>query len=524
MLGLSVAKAVSEEAQASADEAAMRRQLGLALIVVVPVVCLLLSMQARMVLATDWTAAVRAELGEATARLEIASLTSVCAGDPRPEELCGVYDAAGIAQIAAWLGIVIGVALVVSIWVGGEWTRSDRRRLLLWFRPALYATLFGAMALALVDGVAVVGSVYAAMAALLDFIWPGIVGILAVTALVVAVAMAQAARDATRSTPPLVLGTEVSADDAPELWATVHDLAAAIDAQAPEHVVLGLDPTFYVTEGGMRLPSAEVTGRAMFLSLPLCQALSTDELRAVMAHELAHFRGDDTAWSLRFYPIYRGASRSLRATHGVGGWNSIPALPARSVLSYFLERFAENERAISRDRELVADASAAEVVGQRPLGAALAKLTALDAAWSGTISAAVGMERDGIEVPDIVALYAGRLRASGPFDRIDLDADAQRRHPIDTHPPVRDRLVALGLGSDRRLTDELVMPDEAAVRLIDHATQIAERLTEELLGGVRSEATRIAAEHERRASLESFMAGFEERFDESKYRKGKLQD
>ena len=55
----------------------------------------------------------------------------------------------------------------------------------------------------------------------------------------------------------------------------------------------------------------KLKGRTMFLSLSLCRILSLDEMKAVLGHELAHYKGLDTRFSRRFYPIYRGATQGL---------------------------------------------------------------------------------------------------------------------------------------------------------------------------------------------------------------------
>lgn len=62
-------------------------------------------------------------------------------------------------------------------------------------------------------------------------------------------------------------------------------------------LVVGLTPTFFVTEADVHCIGGTVTGRTMYLSVPLCRILTVEELSAVIAHELGHFRGEDTVCS-----------------------------------------------------------------------------------------------------------------------------------------------------------------------------------------------------------------------------------
>src|SRR5262249_10608236 len=131
----------------------------------------------------------------------------------------------------------------------------------------------------------------------------------------------------------------------------------------------------------------QLTDRTMYISLPLCRLLTEDELKVVLGHELAHYKGRDTQFSQRFYPIYRGATDALvrleqSFSHGEkGSAADFVLLPAFLTLSYFLDSFSNAEREISRDRELVADAEAAKVGSAHTIATALVKIHAYSAMW-----------------------------------------------------------------------------------------------------------------------------------------------
>jgi Zn-dependent protease with chaperone function len=71
-------------------------------------------------------------------------------------------------------------------------------------------------------------------------------------------------------------------------------LSHEIGTAAPDHVIVGIDDTFFVTEHPVAIQGARCKGRTLFVSLSLLRTMPEDERTAVLAHELAHFSGYDT--------------------------------------------------------------------------------------------------------------------------------------------------------------------------------------------------------------------------------------
>jgi len=196
----------------------------------------------------------------------------------------------------------------------------------------------------------------------------------------------------------------------------------------------------------------------MYISTPLCRILTVDELSGVIAHELGHFKGSDTKFSLKFYPIYRGAFDSLQnvaqaAAHSDRG--AIALIPAIYMLSFFLECFSGAENKISREREIAADAVAAETVGAANIAVALVKIVAFTGVWDqltavmqaslkkGTITfndKEYDAQRFFSNVSNIFLYMVANSAEPQAFDGL----DAKRiPHPTDSHPPLSVRLAAL---------------------------------------------------------------------------------
>ncbi|MEN8198068.1 MAG: M48 family metallopeptidase, partial [Pseudomonadota bacterium] len=161
-----------------------------------------------------------------------------------------------------------------------------------------------------------------------------------------------------------VHGIRVGEDSAPGLHAFVKGLAEKLGAKAPDNIVIGIEPNFFVTSADVRLPDSPkpLENETLYVSLPLARLMTVAEFAAVVGHELGHFRGKDTIYSLKFAPAYAGLAEALAATTYEKGeklfW--IAKLPARAMLSLTMNVFAMNKRALSRERELLADQAGAE--------------------------------------------------------------------------------------------------------------------------------------------------------------------
>ena len=224
-------------------------------------------------------------------------------------------------------------------------------------------------------------------------------------------------------TPLALSGVPITEAQAPGLFALLHDLAREWGTTPPDTVVAGAESGFFVTAFPMLLragPDAEPVpsrGRMLYLPLPEVAILDPVELRAVLAHELAHFSGEDTAYGLRFAPLFAGltqgaAAMSLR-DRAVWGSTLVDRLfehavhPHTALAVHAFERFDQVVAHWSRLRELEADRAAAASGSPNALASSLLRL--------GLSSSLLDAERAGIAehpdtaAPDLAAALVSRM-------------------------------------------------------------------------------------------------------------------
>ena len=186
----------------------------------------------------------------------------------------------------------------------------------------------------------------------------------------------------------------------------------------------------------------------MYPSLPLCRLLDKSELTSVIAHELVHFKGEDTRYSKEFMPIYRGASEALVQMFANTGKNlsSFVVLPAALILYYFLDAFTSAERQIGRQREFDADRVAVNATDSMLLASALLKIHAVGGLLGITVDYNNTAALDGKVLRNIGPIYED-IAVTRVFTNEAALRDlgqAHIPHPTDTHPPLTDRLEAIG--------------------------------------------------------------------------------
>lgn len=258
-------------------------------------------------------------------------------------------------------------------------------------------------------------------------------------------------------TPMDVMGEAVTVDQAPVLWAYVKDLALKLGALPPDHIVLGMAAGFYVTSGDITLAPANttLTGRTLHVPLAYLGILDEAETTAVIGHELGHFAGADTEFSMRFVPIYHGIERSLVVigqTLVESEWLQRATLhPAFMLGAYFMESFDHAVMHWSRVRELEADAAGAQLAGNLAAASALVRISAIDPMLQDRlathIAQATNVTPEQSAVQDLPTALLHEIAAL-PLTLPEEEMATQLPHPSDTHPSNGERVASLNVSID----------------------------------------------------------------------------
>lgn len=229
--------------------------------------------------------------------------------------------------------------------------------------------------------------------------------------------------------PDADLGPPLKRADAPSLFDEVADVARRLGVRPPEEIRLAFLPCCGVV--------AWRKGRALLLGLPLLDVLSRLELRAVLAHELAHLARGDATWSARSLRFVEDLGRALDDPAG-RSWG-----PLRAWAGLCRGVAARLVGPISRGQEARADRAAAAVAGGRAAASSLVKVAIVQPLFRELLDH-LGPARAGS-----VNLYAAFRDL---WDRLPPPLiDAMRLRlltvvegsPASPHPPLPDRVAAL---------------------------------------------------------------------------------
>ncbi len=225
-------------------------------------------------------------------------------------------------------------------------------------------------------------------------------------------------------------------------------------------------------------------GETLFLSLPLARIFTVEEMKAVIGHELGHFRGKDTYYSRKFSPVYSGLIHAVNAMKNgetEGDASGIAKIPAVVLLSYMVDVFHRNVSSIGRVRELEADKAAAEVAPPAALATSLLKISLYANAWNELQEALIARLEQGKMTRNLSKLFASAVKydiKSEDFSDVLSDiAEENISHPTDSHPPTGVRIQNLGVAMESFDKSLLVTPEESGAQLIENYKNIEERLT-----------------------------------------------
>jgi Zn-dependent protease with chaperone function len=405
----------------------------------------------------------------------------ICASTPLAgpvEVFCNYFGASGTLQLVA-VGLMVAAVLMTlySVLVSRLGKPTDAS-IVARYRFGTFLVIIGGIGLLTVTAALVVASMFLfAMSAggLSTMVMIGTFAFLVFAFIAVVTGLAMLARALFLLLRAPVAGLPAMPlleSEAPAVWAAVREIAAAMSTPPPDHILTGIDASFFVADGVFDTATGRVKGRVLNLSLPFARIMSLAELRSVLAHEMAHLRSDDTGQSRRISSVVRTAREAHRQMIESISYEQqlILVVPALRLIELFIDNVFTDYGAISRRCEIAADAASAAATSSAAAGFALVKIHAFGGAWQNTADAINYHEGQGERLVNVSDWFVRSAFYHAKSNQVDALAQSVQTHPYDSHPPLLDRLTALGVKlEDFDNASVTQLPDQPLSTLIpDH--------------------------------------------------------
>ncbi len=306
-------------------------------------------------------------------------------------------------------------------------------------------------------------------------------------------------------------GHALRAAEAPALWAMLDSLCRELQCRPVDEVRI----TIEFNAGIREIPRLGFLGwprGVLQLGLPLMEALVVDELRAVLAHEMAHGSARHARSASRIYRLHRTWSVLFqRMQRPVSGRSDRAIRAAASRFAgWYWPRLHARAMVLSRAHEYHADRVAVNCAGVDAVISALWRMECLEPVLSERFWE--GVFREAEDSPDPPADIMDRLRSAFATPPSPADASRwverglSRTTGIDeTHPAFRDRGRALGRSTEEirqagfpvaprpSSAEALLGADRAAIE-----SELAAEWQRSVVAGWRHRHRRATAEARRR--------------------------
>jgi Zn-dependent protease with chaperone function len=180
-------------------------------------------------------------------------------------------------------------------------------------------------------------------------------------------------------------GLEKDRDDCPKLWKAIDEVAQRVDTEAPDELYISPGADFCVYQHG-RGPFGVFGSRKRVLTLGLCvmNFLTVSELKAILAHEFAHFSHADTYWNRFLFQVtlsLRTVMREMARTGGTLTWVN----PFYWFFWLYSKTYSMLSAGFSRSREFLADRMACSLYGSDVFARGLRKVITDGSHFEGTV-------------------------------------------------------------------------------------------------------------------------------------------
>jgi Zn-dependent protease with chaperone function len=242
-------------------------------------------------------------------------------------------------------------------------------------------------------------------------------------------------------------GIPLTPQTVPKLFALINDLAKNLKTTSVDYVLL----TDEFNAGVMQVPRLGLLGwhaNYLVIGLPLMQALSPKQFRAVLAHELGHLSGNHNRFRSWIYRVRQTWGQILERLQT--GRHSETGFIFSAFFNWYAPFFSAYSFVLARANEYEADRCAAEMAGQQNAADALVNLEVRGAYLSDTFWPQIRRQADLQPGPptqpyhDLAQALTQEINLETAQKRL-ATALEEKTNTADTHPCLRDRLRSLGL-------------------------------------------------------------------------------
>jgi Zn-dependent protease with chaperone function len=245
---------------------------------------------------------------------------------------------------------------------------------------------------------------------------------------------------------PRPTGIKLRRDEVPEVFRFVDELTGWLHAPRFSYILLTNDFNAAVLQRSV-LGIFGLHENYLLLGLPLMEALTPDQFRSVIAHEMGHSSGNHgrfSAWIYRVRSTWGRLMAELQARQSWGTWLM------KGFLNWYGPFFDAYSFVLARQHEYEADRCAAAVTSPRIAAEALLLLHVKERRLGAVHWPA--MQRQVRQQPEPVSNYVSQLIGAvrAPVGGPDVSkwlprALAESTSTEDTHPSLSDRLRSLGV-------------------------------------------------------------------------------
>jgi tetratricopeptide (TPR) repeat protein len=277
-------------------------------------------------------------------------------------------------------------------------------------------------------------------------------------------------------------GCEMTRGDAPPLFEMIDKTSAALNTPRPQHVLLNGEFNASIVSlprwGGL------ASETYLNIGLPLMQALSPEQFRAVIAHEMGHLSSNHGSYSAWIYRLRESWARFLEFEQRR---ESNASFLYAKFLNWYFPYFNAYTFVLAREQEREADRCAVQVTNVKHAGEALINCELKAVAmqqnfWKNLLDEANFNPTPPREIFNRMAL-AFRQPSENSQEVLTLSkAISVRTDYSDTHPCLADRLTAMGYWKKSGQTEDLPsLPDVSEKSAADlYLGRRAEKFTKQL--------------------------------------------